>query len=523
MIPAPTWLIAVPLLVAFLTPLLPSDRVARIIAPFIMVFELVMAFLLYLEVNDGGTVVEHVGNRAPPLGIVLVVDRLSAFFLVLFGGVGVMASVYVPGFREANKRFVMLFLLLVASAMGVVVTGDIFNMFVFLEIAAISSYALTASGNEKHGFAASLRFLILGSVASTFILVAIALIYGHLGTLNLAQIGASFGTLPSTTAVVILGLLVIGLAVEAELFPMNTWVPDVYRASPTPVTIVFASMMSKMGIYAMARILFTVAGADVFPWWDTFMNILLAAAVVTVLVGEMGALKQTDLKRQLAFSSMGQAGFIMFAVFLHTEYALTGALFLVLSHTFAKVAMFSAADTFRGITGTYSIEGNRGVGRKVPAGAAAFTLGALSLVGIPLLPGFWGKVYVMLGAMPTGVAFTDPEPMFRFVLIFLVMVGFMAEILYLFRTITVIYDVDGGKEETVSSEGTPTTDEGEPTQFSGSPGRSIRDPAHVVMLLSMTLLLLFGLMPEAVSDIFAGAIADLDGKAEYIATILGGA
>jgi multicomponent Na+:H+ antiporter subunit D len=293
----------------------------------------------------------------------------------------------------------MLFLLLMLGATGMIATGDIFNLFVFMEITAISAYALTAYNKTGEAAEASMKYIVLGGIGSSFFLVGIALIYGSLGTLNMAQIAQLAATMDPTVAQVGLALIIFGLAVEAELFPLNAWAPDAYQAAPHPVTVMFSAFVVKAGLYAMARILYLMQAVES---WGSVLRLLVILATLTVIVAELAALRQRNVKRMIAYSSIAQIGLIALALALGTQSGVDAGVFHMINHAIVKAMLFLAVGYVAMTLGGADIENFRGLGRKMPLTAFAISVGAIATVGIPLFNIFWSKIRIILATLQVG-------------------------------------------------------------------------------------------------------------------------
>ena len=370
----PVLMIAVPLLAAFLTPLI--KKAAKPFTFAILLFNSILSILLLAKVYNDGAVYEIIAGFSPPVGIYLAVDSLSAllaFIINVFATINFITS-------DGDHRFSMLYLLAVAGSTGIVITGDIFNMFVFFEITAVTSYALVAAKKNKRAIEGAIKYMILGSVGSVFILMGIGIIYSQLKSLNIYDIAARISSMDTKMMWFSFTLLLTGIGVEAELFPLNGWVPDAYEGAKSNIASFLSFGPSKAALYAIARLLIVV-----FPYNHAY-EIALYVGVATLLIGEIAAMMQDNVKRMLAYSSIGQMGLILIAFSLasqHFEYALLAAFFLIVSHASAKSSLFllSKSDGMPGLAGKYT-----GI------------VGVLSLVGLPPFAGFWGKWYLVLGA-----------------------------------------------------------------------------------------------------------------------------
>ncbi|HDZ35406.1 MAG TPA: proton-conducting membrane transporter, partial [Thermococcus sp.] len=254
-------LIALPLISAFFVPLIKGlgKKTVKYYLVVITALQTVIAAWVFQQVyTTGQPIIVVAGGWKPPVGINLYLGHFAALFVLIVAAVSFMMAVFSVRAVEIEPidKYAMLFLLLMLGATGMIATGDLFNLFVFMEITAISAYALTAYNKTGEAAEASMKYIVLGGIGSSFFLIGVALIYGSLGTLNMAQIAQLAGGMDATVAQVGLALIVFGLAVEAELFPLNAWAPDAYQAAPHPITAMFSAFVVKAGLYAMARLLY---------------------------------------------------------------------------------------------------------------------------------------------------------------------------------------------------------------------------------------------------------------------------
>ncbi|MHC4361142.1 MAG: complex I subunit 5 family protein, partial [Planctomycetota bacterium] len=312
-IPLPLF-IAVPLVTAFLLPIFGSFRkqgkaVATGLANLATVALLVMAI-----VSIGLTGTYEMGRWPIPLGINLVFDGLSALMLLVISVVSAAAMLFSVRYMEqytAKPKYLTLFLLMVAGMNGVVLSGDIFNLFVFLEIASIASYALVGFGCESEELEASFKYMVLGSIASIFVLFGVALVYGNTGSLNMAYISKAIQTSGLNPGLTFsLGLFITGFGLKAALVPFHAWLPDAHPSAPAPISAMLSGVLIKaLGIYALARLLFNVFGITVPMSW-----ILIVLGILSMICGAFLAMGQWDLKRLLAYSSISQIGYVILGI-----------------------------------------------------------------------------------------------------------------------------------------------------------------------------------------------------------------
>lgn len=374
-----------------------------------VLFQFGSAIAILLHVMQEGTIRYSVGGWAPPLGIELVVDGFNSYILAAIMLLAAATAVYAR--RSVEKEigpektvsFYVLFQLLITGLVGMTITGDIFNLYVFLEISSIAAYTLIASARRPHAYVASFNYLILGSIAGGFILLGIANLYAATGTLNMADIAqllpASYELATVHAAFL---FLIIGFSIKAAFFPLHLWLPDAYAESPSAVTVLLSTVMAKVSIYAMFRILFSVFTTayiiDTFP----VTGFILFIATVAIVAGAVLAIAQKDLKRMLAYSSVSQVGYIMFALGVANQIALEGGLLHILGHAVMKGCLFMVAGLIIYRMGTSRLSELKGVAATMPISCAAFALAGASMIGIPPTIGFMSKYYLALGALEAG-------------------------------------------------------------------------------------------------------------------------
>ncbi|MCD6512033.1 MAG: NADH-quinone oxidoreductase subunit F [Thermoplasmata archaeon] len=376
MVMHPVLLIAIPLLVAFIIPLF--KKYGPSIALGALALNTGISIALFSVVYSTGTVHEIIAGFAPPIGIFLAVDSLSALLAMI---INLFALINFMAIGKASEyKFSMLYLLAVAGSTGIVITGDIFNMFVFFEITAVASYALVASRKDKKSMEGAIKYMILGSLGSIFILIGIALIYSQLKSLNIYDIASRISTMDAKIKWASVAMLLTGIGVEAEIFPLNGWVPDAYQGASGGVASLLSFGPSKAAIYAIARIMLVI-----FPLQKVYY-LVLTIGVITLLIGELAALKQENVKRMLAYSSIGQMGLITIAIAMgmNEKNAILAIFFLMVSHASSKASLFLLSDS-------------SGMG----SAATKYTgiVSVLGIVGMPPFAGFWGKWYLLMAAI----------------------------------------------------------------------------------------------------------------------------
>lgn len=430
-------LIGVPLLFAFAIPLFGfvSKELTKWVTLFVIGFEAIYA--LYILLGHKFPAVVVLGNWVPPFGENLYVGPVSAFLVAAIALVGLMIAVYnLWSVKRGDVvHFSILFLLFVTGAMGMVLTGDIFNLFIFMEITGISSYALVAYGPERRALGGAFKYLVVSSIGSTLYLLGVILIYTQLGTLNIAEIAARISQV-SPNLLTFAGILIVaGLAVEAELFPFNGWVPDAYTGAVNGVSATLSGIGSVAGVYALFRILMTVFGKD-GTYVTTYgkldlMAVVAVFATATVIIGELSAMNQKNVKKMLAYSSMAQMGLVAIGFAIGSQLGVYGGIFQLINHSIAKALLFLVLGVVVAAGVGEKLENFRGLWKRSPFLSIAFTVGAFSMLGFPLFGGFWSK-FAIVGASVQRGGWYD-------FIIALVLFASVAEAFYYLRLVSYIF------------------------------------------------------------------------------------
>ena len=400
----PVLIVVMPLLAAVLVPLLAlrSARLAQLTTLLVLGGVVLGAGVALRRVLVHGAWHYPLGGWLPPWGIEYVIDPLAGGMALLIGGMALPAVLYagpaVSGWPAGQVgAFYSLFLLLVTGLLGIVVTGDLFNLYVFLEISSLAAYALLAAGDIR-AVVATFRYLLIGTIAATFYLLGVGYLYALTGTLNMADLTTLLPTIvTSSTFVVAVAFVTIGLAIKAALFPLHGWLPDVYTYAPAPVSGFIAAVMAKVSAYALLRVLVFVLRTEGAA--GQALLVLHWTAVVATLAGSMLALAQQDLRRMLAYSSVGQMATIVLGVALGTHAALQGALLHMLNHAIMKGCLFLAVGGVQWRTGHARLADMVGMSQRMPLTMAAFGVAACSMIGLPPTAGFFSKWYLLTGAL----------------------------------------------------------------------------------------------------------------------------
>jgi multicomponent Na+:H+ antiporter subunit D len=399
--------VAIPLAGAFLTALFKKVKgIPDIFGVMASVCTFALSILFLLKIGAGHKLVCMVGNwggfqevLGRIVGIQLVIDGFTIFMLLIVNFIAFLVAIYSVNYmtRYTNKwQFYTLFLLMLAGMNGVLITGDLFNLFVFVEIASIASYALVAFGTEKRELEASFKYAVMGGMASLLILLGIIFLYSSTGTLNMGDMTSIMaGSERPVLMYLVFGLLLAGFGLKAALVPFHAWLPDAHPSAPAPISAMLSGVLIKaLGVYAIVRIFYTVFG---FP--QQISVILMTLGAISMGVGALVALRQWDMKRLLAYSSISQIGYIMLGFGIGTPLAIMGALFHLFNHSVFKSLLFLDSGAIEYATGTRDMKKMGGLGGKMPVTSASTLAGAMSLAGIPPFAGFWSKLIIIIAAV----------------------------------------------------------------------------------------------------------------------------
>ncbi|MBU4320128.1 MAG: monovalent cation/H+ antiporter subunit D family protein [Nitrospinae bacterium] len=399
-------IIVIPLLASFFNLLIGLWR-KRLCYPFVVAalgLNVILSISVLNTVINSGTISYRLGGWAPPWGIEYVIDHLNAFILAIVSFISLIVAIYskksieqeLPG---KTVYFYTIYLLLVTGLLGITVTGDVFNLFVFLEITSLAGYALIAIGRDKAPLA-SFNYVIMGTIGACFYLLGVGYLYIVTGSLNIADLAKLLPELyHSKVVLAAFAFFMVGVAIKIALFPLHVWLPDAYTYAPSTVSAFVASTMTKVGAYAMIRIMFTVFEPRFSIEMLPVTAILGWVAAAAMVYGCIMALAQTDLKRALSYILIAEVGYIVMGVSVANRAGFTGAVLHILNDAFMMACLFMVAGAVVYKTGSSNIQNLRGLHKKMPFTMAAFTIGAISMVGIPPTAGFFSKWYLILGAI----------------------------------------------------------------------------------------------------------------------------
>lgn len=457
---SPVLVVVIPLIFAFLTLLFGLWR-KGLCYPITLV-ALSLSFLASLHtlntVITSGTIHYYLGGWNPPWGIEYVVDHLSAFVLVIVSFIALLVAIYSKKSVEQELPekivyFYCLFLLQVTGFLGIVITGDMFNLYVFLEIASLAGYALIATGEDGAPFA-SFNYVIFGTIGACFYLLGVGYLYIVTGSLNIADLSQILPNLyHSKVVLVAFAFFLVGVSIKMALFPLHVWLPDAYTYAPSTVTALLAPLMTKVGAYVMIRIMFTVFEPYFSIELIPVTSILGWMAAGAIIFGAVMALAQTDLKRMLAYILVSEVGYITLGIGLANRNGLTGAILHILNDAFMMLALFLVVGAIMYRSGKREIPQLRYLHRKMPLTMAVFVIAALSVIGIPPTCGFFSKWYLILGAIDAG----------KWVFVAVLLISSLLNVILFFRVIESAYlepvaeHSSGGSELVIAREESPLT------------------------------------------------------------------
>ena len=406
----PVLLVVVPLVAAPIAALLNRPRLSWAVAVAATLWALYAALELLSQTMAAGEIHYELGGWAAPYGIEYVVDPVNAWVVVIVALIGALVAPYsrVSVEREITEDriplFYAAFILCLTGLLGIAVTGDVFNVFVFLEISSLSAYALIALGSDRRALTASFQYLIMGSVGATFIVIGIGLMYVMTGTLNMADLADRLPEVSGTRTIpVAFTFLTVGITLKLALFPLHLWLPNAYTYAPSAVTAFIASTATKVAVYLLLRFFFTIFGATFSFDVMQLDRILMPLALIAIVTMSLVAIYQENVKRLLAYSSVAQIGYMVLGISFASVLGLTAGILHLFNHALMKGALFMSMGCVMYRVGSVRLERMNGLGRAMPWTMAAFVVGGLSLIGVPFTVGFISKWYLVQAALEQGM------------------------------------------------------------------------------------------------------------------------
>jgi multicomponent Na+:H+ antiporter subunit D len=370
-----------------------------------------IAISMLWQVLNSGPISYAMGGWEPPWGIEYRVDALNGLILMLIVSIGAVTMPFahrsvafeIP--EERRSWFYCMYLLCLSGLLGVTITGDAFNAFVFLEVSALSTYVLIALGPNRRSLLAAFQYLIMGTIGATFYVIGVGLLYLLTGSLNMIDIAGRLGGAAATqmpAVIAALAFITVGVSLKLALFPLHAWLPNAYAYAPSWVTVFLSATATKVAVYLLIRFYFSVFGISIDFSDLPFTEIVIALSVAAMLIASSIAVFERDLKRMLAYSSVAQIGYVTLGVGLANQSGLTGGLAHIANHAVMKATLFLAAGAIFYRAGTVQLRELAGIGRRMPLSMAAFAIAGLGLVGTPGTAGFISKWYLAIGAINKG-------------------------------------------------------------------------------------------------------------------------
>ncbi|HWP56794.1 MAG TPA: monovalent cation/H+ antiporter subunit D family protein [Candidatus Acidoferrales bacterium] len=404
-----------------------------------------MTVLLLLQLSDrsqspdGRAVISYaIGNWMIPWGIELRIDRLNGFVLLVIAMISAIVTFYarlsvaqaVPQHRI--PFFYSVWLLFITGLLGVAVSGDIFNVYVMIEISALASYTLVAMGQHENPKAllGSINYLVLGTIGASFFLIGVGYLYSVTGTLNMADLAERLKPLHGNRALITaFAFILVGLSVKMALFPLHGWLPDAHGYAPPIVSALLSGVAIKVAAYVMIRLVFSLLGMEFSFSILPTGPVIWVLSSLAIVIGSYTAIQQTSLKRLLAYSSVAQIGYIAMGLSLANENGLTGSLVHVFNHALMKSGLFLVAGIVSYRLGAADLELMAGLGRKMPFTMSALVAGGLGLIGVPLTSGFVSKWYLVSGAIDRGAM----------PLALVILLGSILAVMYIWKVLEIVY------------------------------------------------------------------------------------
>ena len=428
-------LVIIPLVAAPVVAIMPRGRLSWAITMIVTTICAVLAGMQLSSIVHDGVISYELGGWAPPWGIEYRIDAVNAFIALIVAGIAAITLPY--ALLSAEKEipehklslFYSAFLLCFAGLLGITQTGDIFNVFVFLEISSLSTYALISMGQKRQALTSAYQYLIMGTLGATFFLIGVGLLYSQTGTLNmvdLARLLPNVAELKTTHTG--FAFILIGIALKLALFPLHLWLPNAYTYAPTVITVFLAATATKVAVYVMLRILFSIF-PDGFVSTTPTGDLFIILGIAGIIIASVYAIYQTDIKRLLAYSSVAQIGYIALGMGFATSLGLTASLIHIFNHALMKGALFMAVGAIIYRLGVSRINELHGLGRQMPWTFAAIVIAGLSLIGVPGTAGFISKWYLVLAALEQQA----------WIVVAVILIGSLLAVVYMGKIIETLY------------------------------------------------------------------------------------
>ncbi len=430
----PALQVVIPLLAAPICLLLRHKATVRALAIGVTFAGFAISLLLMSQVRESGQIIYEFGGWARPLGIEYAVDLTNAFVLTIVSMIAAVILPIGPGHSQLPEGreylFYAAFLLCLSGLLGVAITGDVFNIFVFLEITSLATYILIALGRDRRALMAAYTYLIVGTIGASFLLIGIGLLYQMTGTLNIADLALRLEDVKETrTVIVAFAFVMVGISIKLAVLPLHQWLPNAYTYAPPVVSAFLAATATKVAYYLMLRFTYTIFGAT-FVFSSLRLNLILTPlSLAAMFIGSVAAIYQTDFKRLLAYSSIAQIGYMTLGLSLNSELGLTAGIVHLLNHALMKGGLFLVAGCIFARLGSSAIEDMRGLGKRMPLTAAALVVAGLGLIGVPGTVGFVSKWVLVSAAIERQY----------FDVTILILLSSLLALVYVWRLVEVMY------------------------------------------------------------------------------------
>jgi multicomponent Na+:H+ antiporter subunit D len=432
----PVLVVLIPLMTAPLCVLVDRPRASWIMALAAAWLSFASAIALALTVATSGTLTYQLGGWPPPWGIEYRIDTLASYVVLIVTAMAALVMLFakesvareIPEQRIA--RFYATLMLAFAGLVGIVATGDAFNVFVFLEISSLASYALISMGRDRRALNAAFQYLVMGTIGATFILIGIGFLYMMTGTLNMLDLAARLPEVSdSRTVRAGFAFLTVGIGLKLAMFPLHLWLPNAYAYAPSAVTAFLAATATKVAVYLMLRFMLEVFGADFSLGAMPLDLILMGLGLIGIIMASLVAVFQDDIKRMLAYSSVAQIGYMLLGIGLASATGVGAAILHIFNHALMKGALFLALGAVAYRIGAVTLGDFAGLGKRMPWTMAAIAIGGLSLIGVPPTVGFVSKWYLVLATLEQGL----------WPIAVLILIGSLLALVYIWRLIEAAY------------------------------------------------------------------------------------
>lgn len=434
----PILVVVTPLLGSGLVAMLPRGPVSWFLTSLVTVATAIFAVLLVFHVQEQGVISYPIGDWQPPFGIEYRVDILGAFVAAIVAIMGALGMPYalrsVPADvdRDSQPWFYATYLLCLCGLLGMTMSGDAFNIFVFMEISSLATYVLIAMGRDSRALVAAYQYLIMGTIGATFYVLGVGLLYIVTGTLTLADLSTRIDdayAIQPRPVMAALAFIVVGISLKLALFPLHVWLPNAYTYAPPFATVFLAATATKVAVYVLVRMYFSVFGIAIEVNELAVAEALTILAVTAMLVASIMAFYENRVERILAYSSVAQIGYIILGIGIANETGLTGGITHILNHAVSKALLFLAIGVVTYRLGHPYLAQLSGIGRRMPITMAAFVLGGLSIIGIPGTAGFVSKWQIAVGAVEANAPY----------LVFFLVASSIIAVGYIGRIVEVVY------------------------------------------------------------------------------------